>query len=79
MSKNIVALAIPDRRQPAVSNSKKSSVSPIARTKQEEFAIKLREFARRIELGNVSYAAVMFSDATGETEEFILPYTGVKS
>jgi hypothetical protein len=74
MTTNIVSLPTAGRHLASVSDFKKSRVSSIAGTKQEEFAIKLREIARKIEIGNVRFAAVMFSDENGDTKEFILPY-----
>jgi hypothetical protein len=77
MTTNIVSLPTAKRHLASVSDTKKSCASSIARTKQEEFAIKLREIARKIEIGDVQFAAVMLADEAGKTEEYILPYRDV--
>jgi hypothetical protein len=50
---------------------KEMNVSRIMRTEKEEYAIKLRELARRVDAGEVAYAAVYVMDNNAKVEEVI--------
>jgi hypothetical protein len=69
MTTNIVSLPMADRHLASVSDAKKSSVSPITRTKQEEFAIRLRELARQVDSGSVAYCVTYSVDLHGKVGE----------
>jgi hypothetical protein len=66
VSKNIVALPIPDRRQPSVSDATKCSVQLIKRTARQECARQLRELAASVERNETPMITCRYIDLNFE-------------